>query len=220
MVYNDIMKTNFSGWIDISIPLNNTMVHWPGDTPFKKVKTEDMDHGDTHNISKLVMGSHTGTHVDAPRHFIQDGRDISAMPIETMVGIARVIEIRDPHLIQLEELLKQKIHRGERLLFKTRNSQSIWKAKEFVPDFVSISEEGASFLVERKVKMVGVDYLSVGAFHGNGGDVHRTLLRAGVWIIEGLDLSKVVAGKYYLVCLPLRIEGGDGAPARAALKRR
>ena len=211
------METN---WTDISVPLHNAMVHWPGDPPFERVKTEDMDRGDTHNLSKLAMGSHTGTHVDAPRHFVRDGLDISSMPIETMVGVARVIEIRDPRLIRPEELSEHKIRRGERLLLKTRNSDSVWKTPNFVTDFVALSEEAALFLAERKLKMIGVDYLSVGAFHGEGVEIHRTLLNAGIWIIEGLDLSRVGTGKYDLVCLPLKIEGGDGAPARAALKRR
>jgi arylformamidase len=215
-----MMEKIAAGWIDISIPLHNAMVHWPGDPPFIRTKTEDMDRGDTHNISQLSMGSHTGTHVDAPRHFIRDGIDISAMSLETLVGVARVIEIQDPRWIQPDELRKNEIRRRERLLFKTRNSGSVWENKEFVTDFVALSREAAGFLVERKVKMIGMDYLSVGPFHGEGAATHRALLGAGIWIIEGLDLSKVEAGKYQLVCLPLKIEGGDGAPARAIVKRR
>lgn len=212
-----MVKSNLK-WIDISIPLHDGLVHWPGDPPFEKIKVEDMDTGATHNLSRLTMGSHSGTHVDAPRHFIREGTDVSAMPIETLIGTARVIGIRDPHFIKPEELLEHKIRNGERLLFKTRNSVSIWKSDTFVKDFVSISKEAADFLAERKVRMVGVDYLSVGAYHGEGAYIHRTLLKAGIWIIEGLDLSKVEAGKYYMVCLPLRVQNGDGAPARAVLK--
>ncbi len=205
-------------WIDISVPLQNSIVHWPSDPPFERTQVEDISKGDSANLSKLNMGSHSGTHVDAPRHFIQDGVDISQMPLDTMIGPARVIEIRDNRSIRVDELSESDIRRGERILFKTHNSSGIWERKTFVPDFVSLSKEAADFLAERKVRMVGIDYLSIGPYHGEGAYIHRTLLKAGVWIIEGLDLSQVKPGPYYLICLPLRIESGDGSPARAILR--
>jgi arylformamidase len=205
-------------WIDISVPLHNTMVHWPGDPPFNRKPIKDMEQGSTANLSNLTMGSHTGTHVDAPKHFIQNGQTIDNMPLDIMTGIARVIEIADRHSIKLEEIEKHKIHRGERILFKTYNSLSVWNTDIFVEDFIYISNEVADLLADKKVKMVGVDYLSVGGYKGNGSYVHHKLLGSGIWLIETLNLSKVNAGKYYLICLPLRIEGGDGAPARAILR--
>lgn len=206
-------------WIDISVPLRDGMVHWPGDPPISIKRVKDMEQGDTVNLSMIAMGAHSGTHIDAPLHFIQQGEGVDEMPLDATVGRARVIEIRDPESIKPEELLRHHIRRGERILFKTRNSSSAWQTNVFVEDFVFISDEAASFLVERGVRIVGVDYLSVGSFKRGGSHVHKILLRAGIWIIEGLDLSQVSHGNYELICLPLKLKQGDGAPARAILRR-
>ena len=205
-------------WIDISVPLRNAMVHWPGDPPVAIERIKDMEHGDTANLSVLSMGAHSGTHVDAPVHFIRQGIGVDRMPLDTMVGRARVVEIKDTESIKPDELLRHRIRRGERILFKTRNSPRVWQTDEFIEDFVFISDGAARFLVERGVRMVGVDYLSVGSFKHGGGYVHKTLLGGGVWVIEGLDLSHVNSGKYDLICLPLRLVKGDGAPARAIVR--
>ncbi len=205
-------------WVDISVPLHSAMVHWPGDPPFDSVRVKDMERGDAANLSDLRMGSHTGTHVDAPRHFLRDGPDVSMMPVDTMIGPARVVEIRDPRVVTAEELGRNEIRAGERILLKTRNSPGAWRRPGFVEDFVYISSEAADYLSRTGARLVGVDYLSVGAYQGNGAYVHRTLLGSGIWLIEGLDLGQVRAGRYDLVCLPLRIENGDGAPARAVLR--
>jgi arylformamidase len=134
------------------------------------------------------------------------------------MGRARVIEIEDGESIKVEELQKHDIRRDERILFKTRNSSHVWREVDFAEDFVHMSIEAARFLVERGVSLIGVDYLSVGGYKKDGSEVHQTLLQAGIWLIEGLDLSKVSAGEYDLVCLPLKIVDGDGAPARAVVK--
>lgn len=207
-----------SRWIDISVPLRNTMVHWPGDPPFEIERIRDMAEGDSANLSRMAMGAHSGTHVDAPLHFIADGKGIEEMPLEATVGRARVIQISDTESIKREELERHRVRRGERLLFRTENSSRVWRTDDFVEDFVFISEQAASFLAEHGVRLVGVDYLSVGSFKGGGAETHRTLLKAGIWIIEGLDLSRVLPGTYDLICLPLRLERGDGAPARAILR--
>lgn len=156
--------------------------------------------------------------MDAPLHFVRQGIGIDKLPLNTTVGRARVIEIQDTESIKPEELARHRIRRGERILFKTRNSSRGWQTDTFIEDFVFISKEAARFLAERKVRVVGVDYLSVGGFKRDGIETHRTLLEGGVWIIEGLDLSNVKPGKYDLICLPLKIEQGDGAPARAILR--
>jgi arylformamidase len=142
------------------------------------------------------------------------------MPISATVGRARVIEISDIESIKPRELIRQRIRRGERLLFKTRNSSRVWKSDTFVEDFVFISNEGARFLARRGVALVGVDYLSVGGYKRGGREAHLALLEAGIWIIEGLDLSQVAPGRYDLICLPLRIAGAEGAPARVILRPR
>lgn len=206
-------------WIDISVTLHSGMVHWPGDPSVIITRTSDLDHGDRATVSRLSMGSHTGTHMDAPRHFIRGGRGLDEMPLEATVGPARVIAIGNTKEITPEELRRHRIRGGERILFKTRNSTHCWKIDRFVKDFVSLSPEAAHFLAQRRVRMVGVDYLSVGSYRaGNGARVHRTLLGAGVWILEGLNLSCARPGTYELLCLPLKVLQGDGAPARAILR--
>lgn len=208
---------NPSGWMDISVPLKDAMVHWPGDPAVSVRRARDMDRGDTVNLSQISMGAHTGTHMDAPLHFLPLGDGIDTVPLETVMGRARVLEIKDEESIKPEELARHRIRRGERILFKTRNSPRVWQSDRFVDDFVYISDAAADYLVDRGVRLVGVDYLSVGSAKG-GSYVHKTLLSGGVWLIEGLDLSPASAGKYDLVCLPLKLVGGDGAPARAVLR--
>jgi arylformamidase len=207
-----------AGWIDISVSLRDGMVNWPGDPPVRINRILDVERGDSHTLSAISMGSHSGTHIDAPLHFIKSGKGISDMPVDVAVGRARVLEIEDAVSMKPAELVPFGIRRGERILFKTRNSE-LWRSDRFVEDFVFLTDEAADFLAARRVKVVGVDYLSVGAFKG-GGHAHRALLGAGVWIIEGLDLSQVSPGGYDLICLPLKLDRGDGAPARAIVRRR
>lgn len=141
------------------------------------------------------------------------------MPLDVTVGPARVIAIRDSKVITSEELRQHQVRPGERLLFKTRNSTRCWKTDRFIKDFVSLSPEAARFIAQRRVRLVGIDYLSVGSYRErNGVEVHRTLLGAGIWILEGLNLSQVRPGTYELICLPLRIVDSDGAPARTVLQ--
>lgn len=205
-------------WIDVSVPLRTGMVHWPDNPPVSIERMLDIDRGDVANVSRLSMGAHTGTHMDAPLHFFQSGTGIDKMPLSAAIGLARVIEIRDPESIKPEELRPHHIQRGERILFKTRNSARCWQTNDFVEDFVYISQEAALYLAAQQVQIVGVDYLSVGGFFKDGVETHDALLEAGIWIIEGLNLANVEPGIYELICLPLKIEDGDGAPARAILR--
>ena len=205
-------------WIDISIPLRDAMVHWPSDPPVSIKRVKNIEQGDTANLSLISMGAHSGTHIDAPIHFLKQGQGVDNIPIDTLVGRARVIEIRDPESIKPEELVGHRIRRGERILFKTRNSSHVWQKDEFVEDFVFVADAAADLLVDSGVRLIGVDYLSVGSFKHGGSYAHKTLLSGGIWTIEGLNLSKLTPGKYDLICLPLRIVAGDGAPARAILR--
>jgi arylformamidase len=172
-------------WIDVSVPLYTGMVHWPDNPPVQIERMLDMAHGDICNVSTLAMGSHTGTHMDGPRHFLQTGKGLDEMPFDATLGLARVIEIRDPESIKPDELRPLAIQQGERLLFKTQNSTRCWKADTFVEDFVYVSHEAADYLASLKVRTVGVDYLSVGGYTRDGLETHRALLEAGIWIIEG-----------------------------------
>ncbi len=217
--HNPRMSTVASSeWIDVSVPVRNGMVHWPSDPPFQIERIHDMQRGDKSNLSRVVMGAHTGTHMDAPLHFIANGKGIDEMPLDASIGQARVIEIRDTESIKPEELKQHRIRRGERLLFKTLNSLRGWQTDSFIEDFVFISKEAAHFLAQRGVALVGVDYLSVGGFKRDGPEIHLALLEAGIWVIEGLNLSQVTPGKYDLICLPIKLAQGEGAPARAVLR--
>lgn len=194
------------------------MVHWPGDPGFHIERAEDQAKGDTATVSKMTLGVHTGTHMDAPLHYIQGGRTIDEMPLNATVGRARVIEIRDPKSIKREELVGHLIGSGERILFKTSNSDHAWATDQFDENFVFISADAARYLVECGVVCVGVDYLSVGGYREDGPETHHALLDAGVWIIEGLNLSGVEPGEYEMICLPLKLMGAEGAPGRAIIR--
>jgi len=208
-----------NSWIDISVPLRNGMVVWPGDPPFERTSTLEIANGDPCNLSQISTTAHIGTHMDAPRHYLANGAGMETMPMEASIGRARVIEIQDPDAIRITELEPHNLVKGERVLFKTGNSENCWKTDHFQKKFIYIEPETAHYLTERGVRTVGVDYLSVGGFESGGAETHRILLQAGIWIIEGLNLEHVDSGEYELVCLPLKIVGGDGAPARAVLRK-
>ncbi|HZY57229.1 MAG TPA: cyclase family protein, partial [Rubrobacteraceae bacterium] len=143
---------------------------------------------------------------------------LDEMPLEATIGRARVIEVHDPESVKPDELRPHGIRSGERILFKTRNSARRWHEEAFIENFVYVSQEAARYLAALEVLTVGIDYLSVGGFVRDGVETHQALLEAGIWIIEGLDLSQVEPGEYELICLPLKVERGDGAPARAILR--
>jgi arylformamidase len=193
------------------------MVHWPDNPPIEVVRVMDMDKGDPATVSRLSLGVHTGTHVDAPVHFLVDGAGVDAISLDQLLGEARVVEVADGPSIGAAQLRAVDPRPGERLLFKTRNSARCWKADRFLADFVYLSLEGAALLAERRVRTVGIDYLSIAGMD-EGVPTHRTLLEQGICIIEGLDLSSVPPGSYELICLPLRLAGADGAPARVLLR--
>jgi arylformamidase len=205
-------------WIDISVPVRNGMVHWPGDPPFQIERALDQAKGDAATVSKMTLGVHTGTHMDAPLHFIQGARTIDQMPLDATIGRARVIPIHDAKSIKREELIPHAITAGERILFKTTNSAQAWNSDQFDENFVFISQDAARYLAECRVGCVGVDYLSVGGFRQDGLETHQALLSAGIWVIEGLNLNGVEPGEYELVCLPLKLSGAEGSPARAVLR--
>jgi arylformamidase len=206
-------------WIDISVAIRNGMVHWPDNPPVVVEKTMDMDHGDVANVSQIAFGVHTGTHMDAPCHFKPGEDAIDQVPFEAGVGPARVIEIRDPERITVAELEPYDIEFGERILLKTANSPRAWRTDSFVKNAVYLTAEAARWLAAKGIRTIGIDYLSVGGFEAdNAVAVHEPLIAANVAIIEGLDLSAVPPGPCDLVCLPIKLAGGDGAPARAFVR--
>src|ERR1700683_1445072 len=185
------------------------MVHWPGDPDFHIERATDQEKGDTATVSSMALGVHTGTHMDAPLHFIRHARSIDTMPLDATIGPARVIPIRDPKSIKREELSLHAIAAGERILFKTANSDHSWDSDRFDEEFGFISQDGARDLAECGVRTVGVDYLSVGGYREDGVETHEVLLGAGIWVIEGLNLRGVEPGAYELVCLPLRLMAAE-----------
>lgn len=207
-----------SGWIDVTVPIRIGMVTWPGGVTVQIERLRAIERGDSANVSSMCMGVHTGTHMDAPLHFLDSHKSIDQMPIDAAIGPARVIEIRDTESIKPEELKQYNIQRGERILFKTRNSQTCWQTDTFVKDYVYITKESARFLADAGVRLIGIDYLSVGGINEDGVETHRILLRAEIWLIEGLDLSGASAGNYDLICLPLKLVQTDGSPVRAVLR--
>ncbi len=211
---------NDLNWIDISVPLTSGMVHWPGDPEPSFERISEIAQGAVANVTMCRMTAHTGTHMDAPCHFL-DGKDgIDRFPLSLAAGPARVIAVPGASILGRAQLETKNIRPGERVLFKTRNSERRWDNQDFDTGFVAFDASGARLLVERGVALVGVDYLSVGLFQGDGIETHQVLLGGGVWVLEGLNLSAVPEGEYELICLPLRIAGCDGSPARAILRRK
>jgi len=207
---------------DISLTLSRELPLWPGDAPFELEQVESIDNGADANVSRLSTGVHIGTHVDAPHHFLNDGRTVDGLPLDVLTGRCYVVQLPDGiEVITAEALEGIPLPTGiTRLLFGTSNSR-LWAhgETEFQEDFVAISEDGAKWLVDRGIQLVGVDYLSVAPYHAPT-PTHKILLQAGIVAVEGLDLSAVPRGFYELYCLPLKLLGSDGAPARAILIQR
>ncbi|MDJ0590734.1 MAG: cyclase family protein [Pleurocapsa sp. MO_226.B13] len=207
-----------NNWIDISLTIHPGIPYWPDNPAVSVEPSQCLAHGDVCNVSKLTIGTHTGTHVDGINHFIKGGMGVDRMPLDATIGKVRVIEIKDPKQIEVAEIEPHNIQPGERILFKTQNSDRALKSDTFVEDFVHISTEAAHYLAEKQVRTVGVDYLSVGGYQGNVVKVHHALLGSGIWAIEGLNLSQVEPGEYELICLPIKLKDGNGGLARAILK--
>lgn len=206
-------------WIDISVPVKNGMVHWPGDAPFELQRLKDFKDGDNLTLSYIKLGVHTGTHMDAPLHFVKGGATIDLMPLDATVGPVRVVSIKDRECVRRAELETLDLQPGERILLKTYNSEHCWNTSDFVEDFIYISHEAAEYLALKGVRTVGVDYLSVGGFKKDGVETHQALLGSGIWVIEGLNLEGIEPGSYELLCLPLKLTNAEGAPARALIRK-
>lgn len=202
--------------IDVSVPNRPGMHVYPGDPVPRVVPERQIARGDVCNLSLLTMGSHTGTHVDAPFHFLPDGPRLGDVSFDRMIGDAVVADFRGRAAVDAPALEGVALRPGDILLCRTDNSWR-WESPEFRRDFTYLTEDAAALLVARGAHAVGMDYLSIERFGSSDFPVHRTLLGAGVFVIEGLDLRAVDPGRYTLVCLPLKFPDLDGAPARAVL---
>jgi arylformamidase len=204
---------------DITLTINPDMPVWPGDPAVILERVKKIEEGSNANVSRLDLGVHTGTHVDAPRHFIMGAKGIDELALNVLVGPAQVVELAQNIAEINEKVILQAgiLPETRRILFKTRNSL-YWAQQEniFQTDFVGINLEGARALVQMGIQLVGIDYLSVAPFK-RSRPTHEVLLSAGIVVAEGLDLSKIKAGMYQLYCLPMKLGGSDGAPARAIL---
>lgn len=204
---------------DISLSLSPDLPIWPGDDPFELEQVESIEEGANANVSRLSTGVHIGTHVDAPHHFLNNGRTVESLPLNVLTGPCYVIQLPDGVEAITAEALEGMSLPSEpaRILFGTSNSR-FWSRGEtaFQEDFVAVTEDGAEWLVKQGIHLVGVDYLSV-APYSDSIPTHKILLQAGIIIVEGLDLSAVPRGFYELYCLPLKLIGAEGAPARAVL---
>jgi arylformamidase len=205
--------------IDISLPIHPGMIVYEGDPGISITPHRRIARGDAANVSVLNLGSHTGTHVDAPAHFLEGAPTLDRVPLAPFLGPALVAEVGVERWIGRRDLAPLPLTAQARLLLKTRNS-GLWSRGRFARDYVALDLEAAEYLVERGVALVGIDYLSIEGFDSPGHPIHKTLLEAGVVILEGLDLSAVGAGEFELLCLPLPVQGLDGAPCRAVLRER
>lgn len=222
-----------SEWIDITLPLNDSipmLVLPPGadasgdaappSNP-RVYRFFDVNKGDKVTMSKIEMSSHDGTHIDAPLHFIPGGNTIDNMPVETGVGPARIIEIKDPLEITVKELEPYNIKEGERILFKTVNSSKVWSERRYTGKYCAISLEAAKYLAGKKIRLVGLDFLTIAHAEPaeNINDVHKAFLSNGIFILEAVNLAGVAPGDYDMICLPVRLERGDAGPCRVVIRK-
>lgn len=202
---------------DISVPVMNGGVIYPGNPDIRIAPQQEIAKGGSSNVSSLAFGSHTGTHVDAPKHFFDDGRTVDQLPLDVLMGPAVLVSMDDGVMaVGKAQLELHELTGHTRVLIKTRNSSFI-RGPDFVRDYTYLAPDGAEYLVSLGVKLVGVDYFSVEQFHSGHHRTHRTLLERGIVIVEGLDLSAPPMGPYDVRVLPLLLAGLDGAPARAVL---
>lgn len=204
---------------DVSVPITNVMPVWPSDPPVKLTSQahESRDKSHIIHLTNIEMGSHTGTHIDAPWHFIPDGRRLNQIPLDTLVGEATIFEITGARSIGKAAVEKLRLDGVERVLFKTDNSQH-WNDGRFFEEFVYLEPDAAEVLANRGVKLVGIDYLSIDKFKSEKHPTHFVLLGRNVVIVEGLNLSGVAAGTYHMSALPLNLQDVDGAPTRVILQ--
>ena len=205
--------------IDVTVPLSAEVPVYPGDPAFSLEPSHRIAQGQPYNLARIALGTQTGTHVDAPYHFLADGATVDQLPLEILLGKARVVDLPGRDRVDRADLEDVDLRDDLRVLFKTRMAGQMLRP-EFQADYVYFTEDAATYLVQAGIKLVGFDYLSFEKPGSAEFPAHHALLQAGVIIVEGLDLSEVEPGEYDLFCLPLRIAGADGAPARVLLRSR
>lgn len=208
----------FTSVYDISVTLGEGSIDYPGDPPYQRDQVCGIEETGTFSLSKITMSAHSGTHIDSPAHFVPDGRTIDRYSVTDFVLPAHVVDIEDQSVIRVAELEGLPVGPGEAVLFRTENSRrGLCRSGAFSDDYVYLSREAAAFCVDRGSRLVGIDYISVDGSSDEDYPAHRLILGSGRLILEGIDLESVPSGKYLLVCLPLRIKGGEASPVRAIL---
>lgn len=204
--------------IDISVVLQESMPTYSGDIPFETETAASIKDGDVYNLKKIKMSTHTGTHLDPPRHYVADGEDITQIPLERFLIPVHTVEIRDKEFITAEDLKKIDLNEDtEGILLKTDNSYNLSYEEEFSEEYVSLSECGADYLIEKGIKLIGIDYLSIESYFTKTQSVHKKLLNNRILILETINLRDTEPGEYLLSCFPILIKDGDGSPCRAVL---
>ena len=202
---------------DITIGIHDEMPVWPGDPEVRFTAVKRIAKGNVCNLTGISMSTHSGTHIDAPLHFLDGGDSVDKIPLGVLMGPCIVAETNAQGVIERKDLERLNFDSRKRVLLKTANSL-LWRRNEFRKDFFSLGESAAVYLVEKGISLIGFDYLSVEGFHAKGHSVHKTLLGNGIIILEGLNLAGIKPGLYELICLPLKLLGSDGAPARVLLR--
>lgn len=212
------MEKSGSKMHDISAPISNKLPVWPGDPSVSIIQRKAFSTGDHCNVTEIHMGTHAGTHIDAPLHFIEGGAAVDAIPIDICIGPCLVIELDSKDVISREDLRKNRLSGHSRVLLKTRNSELWANDNSFHMNYVALGLSAAQYLIETGVVLVGIDYLSIEAYQSPGSRVHTLLLQNNIVVVEGLNLSSVKPGEYELICAPIRLMGAEAAPARVFLR--
>jgi len=212
--------TTMKNTYDISVLLHKNLPVWPGGTELNIFKSSEMSNGEICNVTELQIGGHTGTHLDAPLHFIENGKEINDIPLDNLIGACNVIYLPKIKKIYKKDLLAANIPRDcKRLIIKTDNS-NLWNNldHEFYIDYVALSKDAAKHIVDIGIELIGIDYLSISAFNDPPEIVHQILLKEEIVILEGVDLRAIEAGAYELICLPIKVDNADGIMCRAILR--
>lgn len=205
---------------DISLTLSPDLVSWPGEGVFQLNKIHSIEKGDSCNVTEIHMGAHQGTHIDSPYHFLNDSDKSESLLIENLIGLCIVIDVQNDDTINRSHVENYDFNKCKRVIFKTKNSL-LWKtkSKEFDKNFVSLSLKAAEYLCKKGIVLIGIDYLSIEKFSSVDHNVHKLLLSNSISILEGLNLYDIDSGHYELICLPIKLKGSDGSPARAVLRK-
>jgi arylformamidase len=211
---------SFTEVYDISVLIRENMVSYPGDMPYERQTISSLSDGQPYNLSALILGTHAGTHLDSPAHFVKDGKSLDQYPAKRFIMPAHVVSTKDEGSIRPKYLKDINVSKGDALLFKTKNSRiGLMKRNSFSKKYVYMSKAAAELCVEMEVNLVGIDYVSIDRYGEKSAPAHRSLLGKDVLILEGIDLAAVPEGSYTLLCLPLKIKDSEGAPARAVLMK-